>query len=103
MALNVWAPDLIGWYPGTPDATYAKEVENAARVQPVRTTYEVEVKEVMLSGSLAVVRDIWKFTTKQPGGESVVDTVKSYEVWRRQSDGSWKISRWISAPEPPLK
>lgn len=29
-AAAIWAPDLIGWYPGQPDDTYAKELEQAA-------------------------------------------------------------------------
>jgi ketosteroid isomerase-like protein len=99
-ALKVWAPDLIGWYPGSPDDTYAREAENAARAGEPRTKYELEIKEVLVSGSLAVVRDVWKFTTRVTAGEPTVETVKSFEVWRRQPDGAWRISRWISAPEP---
>jgi len=99
-ALKVWAPDLIGWYPGSPDDTYAREAENAARAGEPRTKYELEIKEVLVAGSLAVVRDVWKFTTKVTPGETTVETVKSFEVWRRQPDGAWRISRWISAPEP---
>lgn len=99
-ALKVWAPDLIGWYPGLPDDTYPREVERAARAGPPRTTYQVDVREVMVSGTMAVVRDIWTFSTKNASGAPTVEKVKSFEVWRRQPDGRWKISRWISAPEP---
>lgn len=99
-ALKIWAPDLIGWYPGMPDDTYAREVERAARAGLPRTTYEVEIKEVMVSGALAVVRDVWTFSTRNASGAARVERVKSFEVWRRQPDGLWKISRWISAPEP---
>jgi uncharacterized protein DUF4440 len=35
-AAAIWAPDLIGWYPGQPDDTYAKELEQAARRVAVR-------------------------------------------------------------------
>jgi hypothetical protein len=28
-----------------------------------------------------------------------VAVVRSFEVWRRQPDRTWKIARWISAPE----
>lgn len=47
-AARVWASDLIGWYPGQPDDTYAKEMENAAhpRSGRPRTRYEVNVVEV---------------------------------------------------------
>jgi ketosteroid isomerase-like protein len=99
-ALKVWAPDLIGWYPGTPDDTYEREVERAARAGPPRTKYQVDIREVMVSGPMAVVRDVWTFSTKGAGGPPSVEKVKSFEVWKRQPDGRWKISRWISAPEP---
>lgn len=99
-AVKVWAPDLIGWYPGMPDDTYPREVERAARAGPPRTTYQVDVREVIVSGTLAVVRDVWTFSTKNASGAPTVEKVKSFEVWRRQPDGRWKISRWISAPEP---
>lgn len=99
-AVKVWAPDLIGWYPGMPDDTYAREIERAARGGAPRTKYELEIKEVMVSGQLAVVRDVWTFTTRQESGRDLTETVRSFEVWRRQPDGAWKICRWISAPEP---
>lgn len=101
-AARVWAPDLIGWYPGQPDDTYAKEMERAAHPRPgrPRTRYEVTVVEVLVSGPLAVVRDEWRFTTSPGRPDSSQAVVRSYEVWKRQSDRSWKIARWISAPEP---
>ena len=99
-ALDVWAPDLIGWYPGQPEITYQQEVANAARPPSSRTTtYQVKVNEVIVSGSLAVLRDTWVFSTHASSGDSV-EKVRSFEVWRRQPDGAWRISRWISAPEP---
>jgi ketosteroid isomerase-like protein len=104
-AARVWAPDLVGWYPGQPDDTYEKEMKNAAHPQLDRpsTRYNVEVVEVMVSGPLAVVRDIWRFTTRPGTPDSTVSVVRSYEVWRRQQGGEWKIARWISAPEPAAR
>lgn len=101
-ASRVWAPDLIGWYPGQRDDTYEQEMRNAAhpRLDRPPTRYEVNVVEVMVSGRLAVVRDIWRFTTAPATPDSAVTVVRSYEVWKRQNDGKWKIARWISAPEP---
>jgi ketosteroid isomerase-like protein len=99
-ALNVWAPDLIGWYPGAPDDTYAREAENAARSRPPRTRFELDIEEVIVSGTLAVVRDVWKLTSRRDAGEPTVETIRSFEVWRKQPDGAWRIARWISAPEP---
>jgi len=101
-AAQVWAPDLIGWYPGQPDDTYQREMARLANPKPgpARTHYEVNVVEVLVSGRLAVVRDIWRFATPAGSSDSTVTIVRGYEVWRRQRDQQWKISRWISAPEP---
>jgi ketosteroid isomerase-like protein len=101
-ASRIWAPDLVGWYPGQPDDTYNKELAQAARPRSSRkpTHYDVTINEVMVSGSLAVVRDTWRFTTGAASADSTVAVVRSFEVWRRQPDGAWKIARWISAPEP---
>lgn len=101
-AAQVWTPDLIGWYPGQPDDTYDREMARLANPKPgaARTHYEVNVVEVMVSGRLAVVRDIWRFTTPAGSSDSTVSIIRGYEVWRLQPDQQWKISRWISAPEP---
>lgn len=103
-AFEIWAPDLIGWYPGVPDITW--EQEKAALERPAssapRSLLHVRIVEVLVSGDLAVVRDVW--TETPPEGSSAPATrIPSFEVWRRQPDGDWKIARWISAPQPVKK
>jgi steroid delta-isomerase len=100
---EIWAPDLVGWYPGIPDVTYAQEKASLDRPAPAgpRSTLHVQVVEVLASADLAVVRDIW--TETPPGGAASATTIPSFEVWRRQPDGGWKIARWISAPQPAKK
>lgn len=103
-ASEVWAPDLIGWAPQGPDDTYEREAAYAKLpVAPPKTTFALMIDEVIVDGSLAVVRDTWTQTTKQDGGAIKVSTFRSYEVWRRQPDASWKISRWIDGPEMPAQ
>ena len=98
-ASTVWAPDLIGWAPEGPDDTYEREAAYAKLpVKTPDTTYALTINEVIVDGSLAVVRDTWTQTTKQDGGADKVSTFRSYEVWRRQPDASWKISRWLDGP-----
>ena len=98
-ALQVWAPDLIGWASTGRDDSYQLEADYAkAPPQPPRTTYALTINEIIVDGSLAVVRDTWTETTKQDSGPDKVDTFRSYEVWRLQPDKRWKISRWIDGP-----
>lgn len=103
-ALRVWAPDLIGWAPEGVDDTYAREAEAAKLpLEAPKTTYELTINEVIVDVSLAVVRDTWTATTKRDSGPDATVTFRSYEVWRRQSDMTWKISRWIDGPALPPK
>jgi steroid delta-isomerase len=98
---EIWAPDLVGWYPGIPDVTYAQEKAALDRPAPSgpQSTLHVQIVEVLVSGDLAVVRDIWT-ETPPPASAASATTIPSFEVWRRQPDGDWKIARWISAPRP---
>lgn len=97
-ALSVWAPDLIGWAPAGPDDTYAREAEGAnGPPAPPAVTFALKIDEVIVDGTLAVVRDTWTQTAHTPGGDGV-STFRSFEVWREQPDKSWKISRWIDGP-----
>jgi ketosteroid isomerase-like protein len=103
-ALDVWAPDLIGWAPEGPDDNYQREAESAKLpLKPPKTTYQLAIDEVIVDGSLAVVRDTWTETTKRDSSPDVVVAFRSYEVWRRQPDATWKISRWIDGPANPKK
>jgi ketosteroid isomerase-like protein len=71
------------------------EMERLAHPRPARapTRYAVNVVEVMVSGPMAVVRDIWRFTTSPRPGDSTVSIVRGFEVWQRQPDHQWKIAR----------
>jgi steroid delta-isomerase len=104
-AAEIWAPDLVGWYPGQPDDTYAREMESARKPRPGNVPSSipaVTVEEVIVSGDLAVVRDVWRIT-RVVAGDTLYQIIKGIEVWRRQPDRAWRIARWVSAPEKPTR
>ena len=78
---------------------YERETKFAS-MQPQPMTFVLKIEEVIVEGSMAVVRDIWTQTDRDSSGIEKVETFRSFEVWRRQSDGAWKISRWIDGPSP---
>jgi len=46
--------------------------------------------EVARSGDLGYVTGSYEFTEKDAGGKPMTDKGKFLEVWKKQSDGSWK-------------
>jgi steroid delta-isomerase len=54
------------------------------------------------SGDLAVVRLVWTLETEREYGVGK-KTIQEpgIDVFRRQADGSWKISRYLAYPASP--
>ena len=61
--------------------------------------YGLRIKEVIVSGSLAVVRLTWISTVTTSDGHSAMNDEPGLDVFQRQSDGSWKIIRYIAYQE----
>lgn len=98
-AAQVWAPDMRGWGEGMDDS-YEREVDAAKKVPKAvgaRARYQLRIDEVMVEGDMAVVHDTW--TEIGPTGKA--RSFGSFEVWRRQPDKSWKISRWLDGASTP--
>jgi ketosteroid isomerase-like protein len=103
-ANEVWAPGVVGWFPEAPvfkmDEAY-RVAGVAKRSEKPYSTFDLTIEEILVGGDLAVVRDIWRETIHFPGNTATaVRPIKSFEVWKPQPDGKWRITRWISAPEP---
>ncbi len=92
---EVWSPELIGWYPGSPEITYEMSTKVPSK-SAVKSTYKLTINEVLMDGKLAVVRDTWEQTITKEGAVLKVILIKSFEVWKKHDDNKWKIIRWIS-------
>ncbi len=102
-ANKIWAPGVKGWFPENAEFKNAAAFrdKDAAVVKKASSTFSVTIEEVMVCGDLAVVRDKWRETLHlTEGSQTAQRTIWSFEVWKPQADGQWKIARWISAPEP---
>jgi len=56
-------------------------------------SYAPDIKEIIVEGDLAVVRLRWALTISPGGGTS---TESGLDVFRRESDGVWRIIRFMS-------
>lgn len=101
---DLFAPDLKYDYRGFPERGYdaicgllRKSVGDPGR----RFHYDIDIKEIRVSGDLAMTRLVWTLSASRADGS---DPVRSNEVgmdiFRRQADGSWKIWRYIAYEAP---
>lgn len=96
--MSLYAPDVLISYPGIPDMSYedfAKVYDNLPKPTPgvtVKTAPTIE--EILGSGDIGVIRIIWNTaTTETNPPRDHTRQMKDLQVWRRQADGSRKLSR----------
>ncbi len=103
---DLFAPGLRYDFQGLPEQNYTLLCDRLHRALADRTIsfqYELHIKEVMVSGSLAVVRLTWISTETGLDGHSTTEDEPGLDVFQRQPDGSWKIIRYIAYPENPRR
>jgi ketosteroid isomerase-like protein len=61
--------------------------------------YALDVKEILVFGDIAVVRLVWTLTIKEKDGREIESVEPGMDVFRRQTDGSWKIVRYMAYEE----
>ena len=64
---------------------------------PTFTTLDVSV-----AGDLAIETGTYKWMMGPKGGKLVADSGKYLTVWKKQADGSWKITRDINNSDVPV-
>ncbi len=101
----LFAPDLISNFRGQPEDTYNSLCANmqAALTDPAKSYhYDLEIKEILVSGDLAIVRLVWtlKVHPKDAASSEAITREPGMEIFRRQPDGTWKISRYMAYESP---
>ncbi|MDP1963609.1 MAG: DUF4440 domain-containing protein [Reyranella sp.] len=101
---DLFAPDLVYDYRGFPERKYADLCALLRRSLADRTrqfTYAFDIKEIIVSGDMAVVRLVWTLRITLPGAATPVESKEpGLDVFRRQPDGSWRISRYMGYEAP---
>jgi len=98
-ACGLFAPGLRYNVQGLPEQTYTDMCDRLHRSLTGREVgyhYNLDIKEIIVSGDLAVVRLVWYLTVSRPGVPDVVTPEDGMDVFRRQDDDSWKIIRFIA-------
>jgi uncharacterized protein (TIGR02246 family) len=102
---DLFSPDLRYNYQGLPERGYDEICTTLHRSLSDKSKgyhYSSDIRDVIVSGNLAVVRVIWTLTIA-PATSSGKDSVvmePSLDVFRKQADGSWRIVRFVAYGEP---
>jgi ketosteroid isomerase-like protein len=101
---DLFSRDLRYDYRGHPERNYRDICDLLRRSLADRTkryAYALAIKEILVSGELAVVRLVWTLTvTKADGSGETVTEEPGMDVFRKQPDGTWKIIRYIAYESP---
>jgi steroid delta-isomerase len=95
----LFAPDLVANYQGEPERDYSSlcEMLRAALRDPYVTyRYSVEINEIIVYGEAAVVRLVWALKIDKAGSPAQTIEEPAVDIFHRQADGSWKISRYLA-------
>jgi uncharacterized protein (TIGR02246 family) len=94
---DLFARDVVAQYRGQPERGYDALCDLLKRSLGDRSKsyrYALAIKEILVEGDLAVVRLTWTLTVRgtEAAGETTMEE-PGMDIFRRQSDGTWKISR----------
>jgi steroid delta-isomerase len=101
---DLFASDVVAQYRGQPERGYDALCDLLKRSlgdHSKNYRYALAIKEVLVEGDVAVVRLTWTLAVrgKDAAGETTVEE-PGMDVFRRQNDGAWKISRYLAYESP---
>jgi uncharacterized protein (TIGR02246 family) len=101
---ELFAPDLRYDFRGSPERDYDAMCSLLHRALGDRSktfTYSFDIKEIIVSGDIAVVRLVWTSRLTQEGSSQVTESKEpGLDVFRRQADGRWRIARFLAYEAP---
>lgn len=101
---DLFAPDLIANYQGQPERDYASLCQLLrTSLQDAQTIYRylLRINEILVFGDAAIVRLIWTLEIDKAGKPKETIEEPGVDIFRHQTDGSWKISRYLAYPTTP--
>jgi len=101
---DLFAPDLRYDFRGLPERDYnaiCSLLQRALADRSKTITYSFDIKEIIVSGDMAIVRLVWTSKLSREGSSQVTETKEpGLDVFRRQPDGQWRIARYMAYEAP---
>ena len=100
---DLFSPELRYDYRGFPERGYRELCDLLHRSlskQDKKFAYAIDIREILVFGDLAIVRLTWTLTvTDATTGAAATTEEPGLDVFHRQTDGSWKIIRYMGYEE----
>jgi ketosteroid isomerase-like protein len=100
---SLFAPELRYDFRGYPERGFSDicaRLHRSLSDQSKRYVYALDIHEILISGSLAVVRLDWTLSVTLPNGQVVTSVEPGMDVLRKAPDGRWQIIRYIAYEAP---
>jgi len=100
---GLFAPNLRYDFRGFPERDFddiCTQLQASLRDKTKTYSYALDIREILVSGDMAVVRLVWTLTVRLADGREATSEEPGMDVFRRQPDGSWKIVRYIAYEAP---
>ena len=101
---DLFAPDLRYDFRGSPERDYdaiCSALHRALGDRSKTLIYSFDIKEIIVSGDMAIVRLVWTSRLSRDGSSQAIETKEpGLDVFRRQADGKWRISRYMAYEAP---
>jgi ketosteroid isomerase-like protein len=95
---SVFADDAVLMLPNLPGAEGMNAIREIDWVSAIE--WEQSISEIEGLGDAALVKGTFTLLLDMDG--AVRDQGKYLQVWRKETDGSWRITEWISNSDLPL-
>jgi uncharacterized protein (TIGR02246 family) len=101
VAAEAWTDDSKQFAPGAPPAVGRDAIRESIRaVQQMSPQLELQSVDVLVEGNVAIETGTWSVKLQTPDGR-VEDGGPAVRVWRRGTDGVWRLYRDIWNSEQP--
>jgi len=100
---KLFSPELRYDFRGYPERGYADicaRLKRSLSDESKHYAYALDIREIIISGDIAVVRLVWTLTVTLGNGQAVTSVEPGMDVFRKEPDGSWKIIRYLAYEAP---
>jgi steroid delta-isomerase len=98
---DIFARDVVANYDDEPQRDYAslcQMLQTAVQDQETTYRYSMTINDILVYGETAVVRLVWTLEIDKLRAPKEIVEEPAIDIFRRQVDGDWKISRYLAYP-----